>query len=173
MRRIVLATIAVAALLCLAPQRALADWTWEPSSGWSWSTAPEVVPTPRREATAVVVPRGSHAHTRIDGSVFIHGDENLGKAAPHAGVALPWPKTALPGQTVVVSNPVSNPFALTAAGPSCPAGGCPTAFAPRASSTTTTASVTTTSRSGIFAGGRRHLLPLFKNRGARSAGGCP
>lgn len=47
-----------------------------------------------------VVPPGSHAHIRIDGTWIIHGDENIGRADAHRGVAWPWPKAAFPGQRV-------------------------------------------------------------------------
>jgi len=74
---------------------------------------------------AVVIPPGHHAHTRADGSTFIHGDENFGNPAAHTGVSRPWPKTGFPGQTVIVDEVVSNaPASILAADP-CPGGVCP------------------------------------------------
>ncbi len=57
-----------------------------------------------------VVPPGMHAHRTETGEVIIHGDENRGSAAAHAGITYPWYKIATAGQTV-----------------SCPNGQCPTA----------------------------------------------
>ena len=64
------------------------------------------------ETTLVTVPRGMHAHTRTDGTTFIHGDENRGSAPAHEGVAWPWDKTATAGQTVEIQT--KGPVAKTA-----------------------------------------------------------
>ncbi len=91
------------------------------------------VPAPvvARVASSVVVPPGMHAHTKADGTVIIHGDENFGNAAAHAGISHPWPKTAVAGQ--VVQTTATAPVAATSrytssysqTTSSCPAGGCP------------------------------------------------
>lgn len=75
-------------------------------SGPMFLPVPAIPPAPL--PNAAVVPAGYHAHRRLDGTVFVHGDENYGSAAAHAGVTLPWPKVALAGQV-------------------CPTGACPAA----------------------------------------------
>lgn len=95
---------------------------------WTDAGFVEVGSTTTASATvkrAVVIPPGHHAHTRADGSVFIHGDENFGNPAAHAGVVRPWPKTGFPGQTVIVDEGVLDaPASILAADP-CPGGVCP------------------------------------------------
>lgn len=54
-------------------------------------------------ATTMVIPPGFHAHTRTDGSVFVHSDALNNDAAAHAGVPWPWHKTAVAGQTVTTT----------------------------------------------------------------------
>lgn len=67
-----------------------------------------------------VVPPGHHAHVRLDGTVVIHGNENLGNAAAHAGIARPWVRTAEAGQVVRVAAPAFRTYTLP-----CPDGRCP------------------------------------------------
>lgn len=61
-------------------------------------------------SNSVVVPAGSHAHTTIDGKVIIHGNENLGNAAAHQGIAYPWIRTAEAGQVVQQSSTVTQKY---------------------------------------------------------------
>lgn len=70
-----------------------------------------------------VVPTGMHAHRRTDGTILVHGDENYGSAAAHAGIVWPWPKVATAGQTVP-GQLVSVPYTLPGSS-SCPGGVCP------------------------------------------------
>jgi hypothetical protein len=110
----------------------------------SWAQQPAVT----------VVPAGHHAHRKIDGSIVIHGDWNYGSASAHQGIARPWPKIAVAGQTV--PQPMQGPpvryvvtekrevraaAPLTArywkdglqwpSTPSCPNGVCPRKTSPR------------------------------------------
>lgn len=78
-----------------------------------------------------VVPAGMHAHTRTDGTVYVHGNENLGNPSAHTGVSFPWVRTAEAGQTIptpTTFSPVRNTFptfrnAFQSGG--CPNGQCP------------------------------------------------
>lgn len=87
-----------------------------------------------------VVPPGMHAHRRADGSVIVHGDENYGDPAAHAGVVgAGWPKIAVAGQPVpgggfgATAGVGIGGFTATAgfarptvgAGGGCPGGVCP------------------------------------------------
>lgn len=91
-------------------------------------TAEPSAAAPAASAVASVVPLGFHAHTKIDGTTIVHSDDNFGSASAHAGVALPWPKTAFAGQTIVSS---------------CPGGVCPTPQSARSVSTTTASTAAT------------------------------
>lgn len=71
------------------------------------AVAPRVGPA----TSAVVVPPGQHAHRTTSGEVIVHGNENLGNAAAHAGISYPWIRIAEGGQTLQTTT--------------CPAGGCP------------------------------------------------
>lgn len=71
--------------------------------------------------TAQVIPPGFHAHRKTDGMVIVHGDENYGSAAAHAGIERPWPKIAVAGQVVQSANVV--PQAVSNS--TCPGGNCP------------------------------------------------
>lgn len=86
---------------------------------------------PKHETTNIVVPAGHHAHRRIDGTVYTHGNENLGNAAAHSGVQYPWPRIAEAGQSVIVTQPAVQPVPYTTPytiQSSCPGGNCPTQY---------------------------------------------
>lgn len=125
------------------------------------STVPVVYSTAPKASTVslVTVPAGMHAHKMADGSTMIHGDENFGNAAAHAGVVgRNWPKPAYAGQTVSIS---------TSGDGFCPTGTCP------GSASASGASVTSTRiRESIRSGG--FFRRLFSGRFLRGlAGGCP
>jgi hypothetical protein len=73
----------------------------------------------------LTVPPGYHAHRTTDGRTVVHADSNFGDPVAHAGIARPWPKTAVAGQTVTVgtADPIPDPLAADGA---CPGGVCPT-----------------------------------------------
>lgn len=86
-------------------------------------------PKPKVSASppsAIVVPPGHHAHRRSDGTVYTHGNENVGNAAAHQGVPLPWPRIAEAGQTVTTSTTAATVQTYTIQQSSCPNGVCPT-----------------------------------------------
>lgn len=66
-----------------------------------------------------IVPQGMHAHRTTGGAVIVHGNENLGSAAAHAGIERPWIRIAEAGQTV-------SGVVYAADGGGCPNGVCPT-----------------------------------------------
>lgn len=70
-------------------------------------TAAAARPVATTAGSTQVVPAGHHAHTRTDGTTIIHPDHTGNDAAAHAGVAWPWYKSAVAGQTV--TNVVSGP----------------------------------------------------------------
>lgn len=73
--------------------------------------------------STVTVPPGYHAHRTTDGRVIVHGNENLGNADAHEGVAHPWIRIAEGGQTVQTQQTYSyQSYSST----SCPNGVCPT-----------------------------------------------
>lgn len=81
--------------------------------------APRVMATaPVVRSTSVVVPPGHHAHETVTGEVIIHGNENMGSAAAHAGIARPWVRIAEAGEVVS-----SGWAAVSQDG--CPPVGCP------------------------------------------------
>lgn len=86
-------------------------------------------PTGERGIPHVVVPPGQHAHRRSDGTVFTHGNENVGNAAAHEGVPHPWPRIAEAGQTVSTGSTTQTATMQTYSiqqSSSCPNGVCPT-----------------------------------------------
>lgn len=104
------------------------------------STLPAVTQRP----PVTVVPPGHHTHTTVDGRTIVHADSNYGNAAAHAGVAWPWPKTAVAGQAVYTGGTGLGPTpghwygggyqgvpqfttvrAFAADDGSCPGGNCP------------------------------------------------
>jgi len=112
------------------------DATGEPSyipldnSGGSKITPEQPVKSATNSGTAVV-PAGHHAHRYPDGTTLIHGNDNLGKAAPHAGLAYPWTRIAEAGQTVKAP-PAKEPSFIPLqsffpSAQSCPDGKCPNA----------------------------------------------
>lgn len=125
---------------------------------------------------AVTIPPGYHAHTRADGSTFIHGDENFGKAAPHAGVARPWSKTGLPGQTVIVDE-----TAFTASVEPCPGGVCPPRRSISSHYISTDTATTHYAHAESVSSGRKGILARIADnararrevRQNRRGGGCP
>lgn len=82
-------------------------------TGAAISIAPQ-----RQSYGPTVVPSGMHAHQTIDGRTIIHGNENLGSASAHMGIASPWIRTAEAGQTVYGIGYGSSG--------GCPGGQCPT-----------------------------------------------
>jgi hypothetical protein len=92
---------------------------------------PKPLPTAKASAppvaqTYTLVPPGMHAHRTADGRVIVHGNENFGNAAAHAGIARPWIRIAEAGQRVpyaTVRPPAT--FGGVFYGGGCPAGGCP------------------------------------------------
>lgn len=79
-----------------------------------------------------VVPTGQHAHRKLDGTVFVHRNENMGNAAAHQGVAYPWIRTAEAGQYVGSPQPSYSPspytgqtYSLPSSSSNCPGGNCP------------------------------------------------
>lgn len=123
------------------------------------------IPAQAEQRQAVTIPPGFHAHTRTDGSTFIHGNENFGLAGPHEGVAPPWKKSGVAGQTVLVG-----PADFTTVGASCPT----------ATSQYTGGTYSSGSRS---VGPIRRILGNLRDRRAargglfgvfrRAGGGCP
>lgn len=128
--------------------------------------------------TAFPIPKGFHAHTKADGTVIVHSDENVGDAKAHEGIVHPWKKAARGGETLLVNdNAVAvaapNPFA--AADP-CPNGRCPVGV----SRTSTTSGQTFTTSSNTSAGRvfsvrsgpvRRLFGVLLRGGRCRSCGG--
>lgn len=89
--------------------------TWRlQETGAAISITPQYQP---QSYGGTVVPSGMHAHTTYDGRTIIHGNENLGSASAHVGIAPPWVRTAEAGQTVYGIG--------YGASSSCPPGGCP------------------------------------------------
>lgn len=66
-------------------------------------TVAAVAMTPVRAVVAV----GQHVHRRLDGTVFVHGDENRGNAAAHVGVAWPWTKISTADPQPIMSSSYS------------------------------------------------------------------
>ncbi len=95
-------------------------------------TDPKVRPSPAIAVApqAVVVPPGQHAHRRSDGTVFTHGNENVGNAAAHVGVPIPWPRIAEAGQTVSTGSTTQTAtmqtYSIQQSSSNCPGGVCPT-----------------------------------------------
>jgi len=98
MRQFLSAAVAAFALCFLAAASSAAEYKWDGSRFVDASEVEAVKPSKQ----LVTIPPGYHAHTRTDGSVFIHGNENVGNAEAHAGVERPWPKTGVAGDTVIV-----------------------------------------------------------------------
>lgn len=164
MKRMLLILFAMIAVAFLAGSASAVEYKWTGDGFVEVNTDP-VVP-PRR--TAVVVPAGHHAHTRIDGTTFIHGDENYGLAAPHAGVERPWPKTGLPGQTVIVDEPLAVTIPKSTdvfAAADCPNGRCPAQVRGTTSTVTQSYSATTSTRSSRTGPIRRLFGAIFRGRG--------
>lgn len=89
-----------------------------------YPTTPHVAPA----AATTVVPPGMHAHRTEDGRIIVHGNENLGNAAAHQGIAHPWIRVAEAGQSVVTAQPITTATSSYSATYSsgCPNGVCPT-----------------------------------------------
>ena len=90
------------------------------------ASQPKVVPVPAKTAPTVVPP-GMHAHRKLDGTIIVHGNENLGNAQAHEGIAHPWPRIAEAGQTVTntsIGSSYSATYSIQSSG--CPNGVCPT-----------------------------------------------
>lgn len=181
MRRMLMIVGALASLCFLTGTGQAVEYKWTDAGFVEVSTpsAPGDFAKPALVKRAIVVPPGHHAHTRADGSTFIHGDENYGDPAAHAGVARPWPKTGFPGQTVIVDEAVLNAPASVLAGDSCPGGVCP----PRGRRTVSGDVVTVSAGSSYYASEGSSRKGLFgrivdnirSRRAARGGGlfGCP
>lgn len=94
--------------------------TWRlVETGAAISIAPsQFVTRPIQAPSVGVIPAGQHAHRTTDGRTIIHGNENMGNAAAHQGIAYPWIRTGEAGQTV---------YGVGGFGASnCPGGNCPT-----------------------------------------------
>lgn len=176
MRRMLMIVGALASLCFITGTSSAVEYKWTDAGFVEVGRPPAPSIAVKR---AVVVPPGHHAHTRADGSTFIHGDENYGDPAAHAGVARPWPKTGFPGQTVIVDEVVSNaPASILAADP-CPGGVCP----PRGRRTVSGDVVTVSAGSSYYSetsSSRRGVLGrivdnIRSRRAARGGGffGCP
>lgn len=72
---------------------------------------------PAAPAAPTIIPPGMHAHRRTDGTILVHGNQNLGSAPAHAGVPRPWIRIGEAGQPVPPARitPASN----------CPGDNCP------------------------------------------------
>lgn len=70
------------------------------SAAKALAAQPKSPATPAKVSSRTVVPAGMHAHVRADGTVIVHGDENVGNPVAHTGVPWPWPKAAVGGQFV-------------------------------------------------------------------------
>jgi hypothetical protein len=77
--------------------------------------------------TPTVVPPGHHAHVKQDGTVIVHGNENMGNHEAHAGIAYPYVRIAEAGQPVPTSQTQSYNYQSTYSyqSSSCPNGVCP------------------------------------------------
>lgn len=56
------------------------------------------------ETAPNVIPKGYHAHRKIDGSIVIHSDSHAGDYKAHEGIAWPWKIIARAGQPVPKSS---------------------------------------------------------------------
>lgn len=177
MKRMLMIAGAVCSLLFLTGTVSAVEYKWD---GSQFVEVGGIAPSNGKQI--VTIPPGYHAHTRTDGTTFVHGDENFGDPAAHAGVARPWPKTGFPGQTVEVNGNT----AVLAADP-CPNGICPVNR--RVSSTVVTDSVRTVHTESASSGRKGPLRQIIENirerreqrqsnRQARGgvfgfSGGCP
>lgn len=174
MRRMLMIVGALASICFLAGTASAVEYKWTDAGFVEVGPTTPTVTVKR----AVVIPPGHHAHTRADGSVFIHGDENFGDPSAHAGVARPWPKTGFPGQTVIVDKgTLDAPASILTADP-CPEGVCP----PRGRRTVSNDVVTVSYGSSSYysEGSNRGLLGrivdnIRSRRATRGGGffGCP